>query len=82
MKYQRIPDGEDEMANEIRNHRPSSPIEHDPEPDLKDRRINNDDSITRVEVESLNIDTAIPPGTIDPVYEAKARVLNEAVRFG
>jgi hypothetical protein len=26
-----------------------------------------------------NAVTAIPPGTIDPVYEAKARILNEAV---
>lgn len=25
--------------------------------------------------------SAIPRGTIDPVYEAKARVLNNAVRF-
>ena len=25
--------------------------------------------------------SAIPKGTIDPVYEAKARVLNRAVRF-
>ncbi|PQE08840.1 major facilitator superfamily transporter protein [Rutstroemia sp. NJR-2017a WRK4] len=27
-----------------------------------------------------NVVTAIPPGTIDPVYEAKARILNEAVQ--
>lgn len=33
----------------------------------------------RSNIEGADVDTAIPPGTIDPVYEAKARVLNEAV---
>lgn len=28
---------------------------------------------------AVNEDAAIPKGTIDPVYEAKARVLNHAV---
>ncbi|KAM3084420.1 hypothetical protein ACMFMG_001475 [Clarireedia jacksonii] len=32
------------------------------------------------DIEGVDIVTAIPPGTIDPVYEAKARVLNEAVQ--
>lgn len=27
-----------------------------------------------------SIDAAIPKGTLDPVYEAKAKVLNQAVR--
>ena len=32
-----------------------------------------------IEVEGLDDEAAIPKGTIDPVYEAKARVLNHAV---
>lgn len=31
--------------------------------------------------ELVEVDAAIPKGTIDPVYEAKARVLNAAVCF-
>jgi hypothetical protein len=34
-------------------------------------------------LDSIGVNDAgvIPPGTIDPVYEAKARVLNHAVRL-
>ena len=32
-------------------------------------------------VDSSNDDAIIPQGHIDPVFEAKARVLNRAVRF-
>ncbi|RAL64337.1 hypothetical protein DID88_001813 [Monilinia fructigena] len=80
MKYQRLPTSEDaEMANEIRNHDLTSSNEHDIEPDFKDGNVNNR-HVPRSEVESLNFDTAIPSGTIDPIYEAKARVLNEAIQ--
>lgn len=80
MKYQRLPTSEEaEMANEIRNHDLTSSNEHDTEPDFKDANVN--DHRPPSEVESLNFDTAIPSGTIDPIYEAKARVLNEAVRL-
>lgn len=79
MKYQRIPTSEDaEMATEIHHSNdPTSSNEQDPEPDFKDGNVN--DYIPPSEVESLNFDSAIPSGTIDPIYEAKARVLNEAV---
>ncbi|KAA8574607.1 hypothetical protein EYC84_006047 [Monilinia fructicola] len=79
MKYQRLPTSEEaEMANEIRNHDLTSSNEHDTEPDFKDGNVN--DHRPPSEVESLNFDTAIPSGTIDPIYEAKARVLNEAIQ--
>ncbi|KAG4029458.1 hypothetical protein MFRU_015g00030 [Monilinia fructicola] len=79
MKYQRLPTSEEaEMANEIRNHDLTSSNEHDTEPDFKDANVN--DHRPPSEVESLNFDTAIPSGTIDPIYEAKARVLNEAIQ--
>jgi hypothetical protein len=38
-----------------------------------------DEAGERWDSEGGNVVTAIPPGTIDPVYEAKARILNEAV---
>lgn len=80
MRYQRLPTSEEaEMANEILNNDPASSNERDGEPDIKDGNV-NDDYTQRSEVESLSL-TAIPPGTIDPIYEAKARVLNEAVRL-
>lgn len=80
MRYQRLPTSEEaEMANETLNNDPASSHENDGEPDVKDGNVNNDYT-QRSEVESLNL-TAIPPGTIDPIYEAKARVLNEAVRL-
>jgi len=44
----------------------------------------NDETNPKAEVGSLsgiNEVAAIPKGTIDPVYEAKARVLNHAVSF-
>ncbi|KAB8303026.1 hypothetical protein EYC80_004480 [Monilinia laxa] len=80
MKYQRLPTSEEaEMANEILNHDLTSSNEHDTEPDFKDGNVNNH-HVPRSEVDSLNFDTAIPSGTIDPIYEAKARVLNEAIQ--
>lgn len=81
MKYQRLPTSDQaNMANVIHNNDdPTFSNEHDGEPDYKDGNANND-YVPRSEVESLNFESAIPPGTIDPIYEAKARVLNEAVR--
>ncbi|KAF7918916.1 hypothetical protein EAE99_008641 [Botrytis elliptica] len=79
MRYQRLPTSEEaEMANETLNNDPALSNENDGEPDVKDGNVNNDYT-QRSEVESLNL-TAIPPGTIDPIYEAKARVLNEAIQ--
>lgn len=80
MRYQRLPTSEEaEMANEIHNNDLASSTEHDVEPDFKSGNINNN-YVPHSEVESLNLETAIPPGTIDPIYEAKARVLNEAIQ--
>ncbi|KAM0167700.1 hypothetical protein ACHAQE_000088 [Botrytis cinerea] len=79
MRYQRLPTSEEaEMANEILNNDPASSNERDGEPDIKDGNV-NDDYSQRSQVESLSL-TVIPPGTIDPIYEAKARVLNEAIQ--
>ncbi|KAF7946567.1 hypothetical protein EAE96_009563 [Botrytis aclada] len=79
MRYQRLPTGDEaDMANETLNDDPASSNANDGEPDVKDGNVSND-YIQRSEVESLNL-TAIPPGTIDPIYEAKARVLNEAIQ--
>jgi hypothetical protein len=42
--------------------------------------LNRDDSEKQLSgVSGLDDEAAIPKGTIDPVYEAKARVLNHAV---
>ncbi|KAI9643166.1 hypothetical protein NHQ30_008902 [Ciborinia camelliae] len=80
MKYQKLPNSEEaEMANEINNNERASSTETFAEPDGKYGTVDNN-YISRSEVESLNFETAIPPGTIDPIYEAKACVLNEAVR--
>ena len=54
------------------------------EPDTvgKSTAVNTETNSTKAEVGSLsgtNDVAAIPKGTIDPVYEAKARVLNHAV---
>jgi hypothetical protein len=44
------------------------------------RALNGDDPEKQLApVEGLEDEAAIPKGTIDPVYEAKARVLNHAV---
>ena len=40
---------------------------------------NNDSKSEEPTLEALEDAAAIPRGTIDPVYEAKARVLNHAV---
>lgn len=56
------------MADDLGNVS-KSPIEHDPV-DVKA------DVAHLSSVESLS---ALPPGTTDPVYELKARVLNNAV---
>jgi hypothetical protein len=47
---------------------------------------NGDDSEVKdtnlAQVVGLDDEAAIPKGTIDPIYEAKARVLNHAVSMG
>jgi hypothetical protein len=44
-------------------------------------RYNNESMEDENILEALDEAAAIPKGTIDPVYEAKARVLNHAVSF-
>jgi hypothetical protein len=44
-------------------------------------RKGSNEAVDVVTAENLEFDaSALPKGTIDPVYEAKARVLNHAVR--
>lgn len=51
--------------------------------DIGKTAMTNDDTDSKVESLPVGIEDAapIPKGTIDPVYEAKARVLNHAVRL-
>jgi hypothetical protein len=66
-------------------------MSHDPEASRVEEPVTvgkstaiNEETNSKAEVGSLSgIDdvAAIPKGTIDPVYEAKARVLNHAVGF-
>jgi hypothetical protein len=48
------------------------------DPDAKDSDFNDVSSPASVAA----VPVALPDGTTDPVYEAKARVLNQAVRTG
>ena len=46
-----------------------------------DDDVAKEQSITTAALSAIEAEAAIPKGTLDPVYEAKARVLNAAVRF-
>jgi len=43
--------------------------------------VTKEDSTAIAAIAALEAEAAIPKGTLDPVYEAKARVLNAAVSF-
>lgn len=50
-------------------------------PTNADKGLNDDDKALETEASITGVEdaAALPKGTIDPVYEAKARVLNHAV---